>query len=332
MIIVLIPDYGRTGRRTAPAAYSGGMHDHASGAVAGVRGSTNRRLLAISLSITASVMIVQIVGAVLTGSLALLADAAHMFTDASALVIALIASIVAARPADDRRTFGYQRAEVLGALANALILGTLAVIVGVEGVRRLLDSADAEVAGAPMLVVAVIGLVANAISLWLLSAAQRSSINVRGAYLEVMGDLIGSAGVIVAAVIILTTGWMPADAVASLFIAVMIIPRVVTLLREVVSVLSESAPESTALPDIRSHLLGHPDVIAVHDVHVWQLTRGSPVFSAHVVVDEVLLSRGGAARLLVDLQGCLAEHFDVEHSTFQIEPAGHSEHDDAVHA
>ncbi len=297
-----------------------------------MRGAGNRTLLTVSLSITATVMIVQVIGAILTGSLALLADAAHMFTDASALVIALIASIVAARPADDRRTFGYQRAEVLGALLNAIILGVLAVSVGVEGVRRLFDASEVEVAGLPMLIVAVIGLVANGISMWLLSAAQRTSINVRGAYLEVMGDLIGSAGVIVAAVIILTTGWMPADALASLFIAVMIIPRVISLLREVISVLSESAPEGTALPDIRSHILGHPDVLAVHDVHVWQLTRGAPVFTAHVVVAPELLASGGGARVLTDLQGCLSEHFDVEHSTFQIEPAGHTEHDDSVHA
>ena len=306
------------------------MHDHAP--VSGLRGAKHRRLLAVSLSITTVVMLVQVVGAILTGSLALLADAAHMFTDASALVIALIASAVAARPADDRRTFGYQRAEVLGALVNAVILGVLAVSVAVEGVRRLVDPGEVEVAGGLMLTVAVVGLVANAVSMWLLSAAQKTSINVRGAYLEVMGDLIGSVGVIIAAIVILTTGWMPADAIASLFIAVMIIPRVISLLREVISVLAESAPHGTDLPDIRTHILGYPGVEAVHDVHVWQLTRGAPVFTAHVVVDPAVLADGGAAKLLRDLQSCLASHFDVEHSTFQIEPSGHSEHDDAVHA
>ncbi|ALX67287.1 cation diffusion facilitator family transporter [Microbacterium sp. XT11] len=300
------------------------MHDHAP-SPGGIRSAGHRRLLAISLCLTAAVMVVQIVGAILTGSLALLADAAHMFTDASALVIALIAAAVAARPPDDRRTFGYQRAEVFGALINAVILIALAGGVAVEAVGRLIDPREVEVAGGLMLVVAVVGLIANVISMWLLSRAQRTSINVRGAYLEVMGDLIGSAMVIVAAIVIVTTGWMPADALASMAIAVMIIPRAVALLREVFSVLAESAPRGTAVADIRAHLLGYEGVVGVHDVHVWQLTRGAPVFSAHVAVAPDLLAGGRSAQLLSDLQTCLAEHFDVEHSTFQIEPAEQSD-------
>ncbi|MCC2030477.1 cation transporter [Microbacterium sp. YMB-B2] len=297
------------------------MHDHAHR----IRGAGSRRLLTISLCLTATVMVVQVVGALLTGSLALLADAAHMFTDASALVIALIASTVAARPADDRRTFGYQRAEVLGALINAIILIVLATSVGIEGVRRLVEPAETEVAGPLMLAVAVIGLVANAVAMWLLSSAQKTNINVRGAYLEVMGDLIGSAAVIVAAVIIVTTGWMPADALASLFIAIMIIPRAITLLREVFSVLAESAPKDTHVSEIRDHVLGFDGVTSVHDVHVWQLTRGAPVFTAHVGVERTVFAEGRAGALLEQLQGCLAEHFDVAHSTFQLEPDGQAE-------
>ena len=299
------------------------MHDHAP--VSGIRSGSSRRLLAISLCLTATVMVVQIVGAVLTGSLALLADAAHMFTDASALVIALVASTVAARPADDRRTFGYQRAEVFGALINAIILIVLAVTVGVEGVRRLVDPGEIEVAGGLMLVVATIGLVANAFALWLLSAAQKTNINVRGAYLEVLGDLLGSVGVIIAAIVILVTGWMPADAIASLVIAPMILPRAATLLREVFSVLAESAPKGTAVSEIRTHLAAFDGVVDVHDVHVWQLTRGQPVFTAHVAVDPAVLEGGGAARLLDELHACLSDHFDVEHSTFQLEPADRSD-------
>ncbi|MEN0024218.1 MAG: cation diffusion facilitator family transporter [Microbacterium sp.] len=300
------------------------MHDHAP-AAGGIRSASHRRLLAISLTLTATIMVVQVVGAILTGSLALLADAAHMFTDASALVIALIAAAVAARPADDRRTFGYQRAEVFGALINAIILILLSGWVGIEAIGRLVDPGETEVAGGLMLVVAAVGLIANAVSMWLLSRAQRSSINVRGAYLEVMGDLIGSAMVIVAAIVIVTTGWMPADAIASMAIAVMIIPRAIALLREVFSVLSESAPKGTAVSDIRQHLLDYDGVVGVHDVHVWQLTRGAPVFSAHVSVEPALLADGRSARLLADMQSCLAEHFDVEHSTFQIEPAEQSD-------
>ncbi|MDY0909349.1 cation diffusion facilitator family transporter [Microbacterium sp. CFBP9034] len=303
------------------------MHDHASAQEGGIRGASNRRLLAFSLAITTVVMIVQVVGAALSGSLALLADAAHMFTDAAALVIALVATAVAARPANDRRTFGYQRAEVFGALVNGIILIALSGWVAVEGVQRLLDPGDVEVAGGLMLVVAVVGLVANAVAMWLLSSAQRRSINVRGAYLEVLGDLIGSAAVIVAAVVIVTTGWVQADAIASLFIAAMIIPRAVGLLREVVSVLAESVPQGTQVRDIREHIRSTPGVVDVHDVHVWQLTRGAPVFSAHVVVDDAAMRDGRASAILGDLQTCLSQHFDVEHSTFQLEPAGHVEHD-----
>ncbi len=305
------------------------MHDHAHENVEGIRGGSNRRLLTISLCLTATVMAVQVVGAIFTGSLALLADAAHMFTDASALVVALIASAVAGRPADERRTFGYQRAEVFGALINAVVLIVLALSIAVEGVRRLLDPAETEVAGGLMLLVAVVGLVTNAVSMWLLSAAQKTSINVHGAYLEVLGDLLGSVAVIVAAIVIMTTGWVPMDALASLLIAAMIVPRAISLLREVFSVLSESAPKNTAVGDIRTHLLAFGGVTSVHDVHVWQLTRGAPVFSAHVRVDPEMLIDGHTAELLEEMQGCLAAHFDVDHSTFQIEPEGRQECEEA---
>ena len=271
-------------------------------------------------------MVVQIIGAVLTGSLALLADAAHMFTDAAALLIALVASAIALRPADDRRTFGYQRAEVFGALANAVILIVLSVWIAVEAVVRLVAAEAVDVAGGPMLIVATIGLLANAVAMWLLSSAQKRSINVRGAYLEVLGDLLGSVAVIVAAGVILVTGWMPADAIASLLIAAMIIPRAIVLLREVVGVFAESTPRGLQVAEIRAHILGTPGVVDVHDVHVWQLTRGAPVFSAHVVVAESPPD-APTGDVLVELQRCLAHHFDVEHSTFQLEPVGHVEHD-----
>lgn len=306
------------------------MHVHAP-APGGIRDVGHRRLLAVSLGLTATVMVVQVVGAILSGSLALLADAAHMFTDSSALVIALIATAVAARPADDRRTFGYQRAEVFGALINAIILIVLMTVVAVQGIQRLLDPGEVEVAAPLMLAVAVVGMIANAISMWLLSRAQAESINVRGAYLEVMGDLIGSIMVIIAAIVIVTTGWMPADAIASLVIAVMILPRAVSLLREVFSVLAESAPKGMSVEEIRTHLSGYEGVVDVHDVHVWQLTRGAPVFTAHVIVAPGVYAAGRSGELLAELQSCLADHFDVEHSTFQLEPAGHDDCE-AAHA
>ena len=301
------------------------MHDHAP--AEGIRGASDRRLLALSLGLTSVVLVVQIVGSIVSGSLALLADAAHMFTDSAALVVALIASSVASRPANERRTFGYQRAEVFGALLNGVILIVLSVWIAIEAVLRLLHPADAAIAATPMLVAAIIGLCANAVAMWLLSAAQKRSINVRGAYLEVMGDLIGSAAVILAAVIILLTGWVPADAIASLFIAAMIIPRAIGLLREVGSVLAESVPKGVHVKEIRDHILTTPGVVDAHDVHVWQLTRGAPVFTAHVVVEADALRDGRAGDILTRLQSCLASHFDVEHSTFQLEPAGHIEHE-----
>jgi cobalt-zinc-cadmium efflux system protein len=302
------------------------MHDHAP-APSGFRDGSTRRLLAVSLAITSVVFVVQVVGAIFSGSLALLADAAHMLMDAAALVIALVAGAVASRPADDRRTFGYQRAEVLGALVNGVILLALSAWVAVEAVLRLLHPEDAEVAGGLMLVVAVVGLVANAVAMWLLGSAQRRNINARGAYLEVLGDMLGSVAVIVAAVVILATGWAPADAVASLLIAAMIVPRAIGLLREVVAVLSEATPKDIRVQEIRRHILEAAGVADVHDVHVWQLTRGAPVFSAHVVVDADAFAAGRASDILTGLQTCLAQHFDVEHSTFQLESAGHVEHD-----
>lgn len=306
------------------------MHDHAP--AGGIRGASNRRLLTLSLVITSVTLVVQVVGAIVSGSLALLADAAHMLTDTAALVIALVASIIAARPATDRQTFGFQRAEVFGALANGVILVALSIWIVVEAVGRLLAPGETQIAGGVMLVVAVIGLLANAVAMWLLSAAQRTSLNVRAAYLEVLGDMLGSVMVIAAAIVVLLTGWAPADALASLLIAALILPRAVGVLREVFSVLTESAPRGTQVAEIRTHILRAPGVVDVHDVHVWQLTRGAPVFTAHVVVDADAFAAGRSGEILAGLQGCLADHFDVAHSTFQLEPAGYVEPDQTRHA
>ena len=299
-------------------------HDHA-------RGITNRARLVVAIAIVAVFLVVEVVGALLSGSLALLADSGHMLSDLLGLVVALVALGIAARPANDRQTFGYQRAEVFGALVNGVLLGGIAVFVGVEAVLRLARPADAEVASLPMLIVAIAGLLANLAVLFVLRGASGDSINMRGAYLEVLGDLLGSLAAIVASVVILTTGLVQADAIASLLIAVMIVPRAVALLRDVFHVLSEATPRGTDVEQIRQHILGTDGVIAVHDVHVWAITSGAPVFSAHVVVEAELFVGGGTGRLLDELSGCLAGHFDVEHSTFQIEPAEHAEHEDQFH-
>ena len=238
------------------------------------------------------------------------------------------------RPATDRQTYGYRRAEVLGALVNGVILVAVAVSVAVSAVQRLMTGAAGEaheVQGVPMLVIAVLGLLANVAAMLVLRGGATSSINMRGAYLEVLGDLIGSALVIVAALMIVATGFDAADPIASLLIAVLIVPRALSLLRDVVRVLFESAPADTDVAEIREHLLGATGVVAVHDVHVWQITSGSPVFSAHVEVEPEVFASGGAGDLLDELGGCLADHFDVAHSTFQLEPAGRAGHEQPQH-
>ena len=299
-------------------------HDHAHGT------GSNRRRLSIAIGITGSVLVLEVLGAWLTGSLALLADAGHMLSDLFGLIVALTATLVAARPATDRATFGFARAEVFGALINGLILLVVAGVVSVAAVLRLVRPSDTEVLGTPMLVVAIIGLAANVAAMVLLRPAAAGSINMRGAYLEVLGDALGSVAVIVAAIVILLTGFAGADAVASLVIAGMIVPRAYFLLRDVVRVFSQSTPADTDVSEIRRHLLGTTGVVAVHDVHVWAITSGAHVFTAHVVVEPTVLA-AGTGTLLDELSGCLAKHFDVAHSTFQLEPAEHAEHEDQQH-
>ncbi len=292
-------------------------HDHARHA--------NRTRLGIAIAIVASVLVLEVVGAWISGSLALLADAGHMLSDLIGLIIALVAVVVAGRPATDRQTYGYQRVEVFAALLNSVILLVIAASVTVEAVGRLLRADAAEPTGLPMLIVATVGLVANIAALLVLRAGAKSSINMRGAYLEVLGDTLGSIAVIVAAGVILVTGFGAADAIASLVIAALIVPRALLLLRDVMRVLSESAPAETSVAEIRDHILRTTGVVDVHDVHVWAITSGSHVFTAHVVVEPELLAEGRASALLEELGGCLEEHFDVDHSTFQLEPAGHPE-------
>jgi len=299
-------------------------HDHS-------HGSSNRTRLCIAIAIIATFLVVEVVGAWISGSLALLADAGHMVSDLLGLVIALVALGIASRPATDRQTFGYQRAEVLGALFNGLLLAGIAVFIAIEAVGRLVDPSEAEVLSAPMLIIAAVGLFANLAALFVLRGGAATSIGMRGAYLEVIGDLFGSIAAIVAAVVILTTGLQLADAIASLVIVALIIPRAFVLLRDVVRVLSEAVPHGTDVEAIRAHILGANGVIDVHDVHVWAITSGAPVFSAHVVVSAELFESGGTGALLDELSGCLTGHFDVEHSTFQLEPAEHAEHEDQFH-
>ncbi|MFE7972864.1 cation diffusion facilitator family transporter [Streptomyces shenzhenensis] len=304
----------------------GAGHDHGHGpAPTGTAAAAYRGRLRIALSITLTVMVVEIVGGVLADSLALIADAAHMATDALGLGMALLAIHVAGRPASTNRTFGYARAEILAALANCLLLLGVGGYVLSEAVQRFFTPADTE--GGLMIVFGAVGLVANMISLSLLLRGRQESLNVRGAFLEVAADALGSLAVLISAGLILVTGWQPADPIASLVIGLMIVPRTVKLLRETLDVLLEAAPKDVDMTQVRAHILALDGVEDVHDLHAWTITSGLPVLSAHVVVRSDVLSAIGHEKILHELQGCLGHHFDVEHCTFQLEPGGHAEHE-----
>ncbi|TPQ18809.1 cation diffusion facilitator family transporter [Streptomyces sporangiiformans] len=305
---------------------AGHDHGHTHGVAAGgTAAAAHQGRLRAALAITLTVVAVQIVGGILTGSLALIADAAHMTTDALGLAMALLAIHFANRPPSGSRTFGYARAEILAALANCLLLVGVGGYVLYEAIERFV--APAETKGGLTVIFGLIGLVANMISLTLLMRGQKDSLNVRGAFLEVLADTLGSLTVLVSAVLIMATGWQAADPIASIVIALMIVPRTWKLLRETLNVLLEAAPENVDMAQVRSHIRALPGVEDVHDLHAWTITSGLPVLSAHVVVDSGTLSAIGHEKLLHELQSCLGDHFDVEHCTFQLEPGGHAEHE-----
>jgi cobalt-zinc-cadmium efflux system protein len=256
---------------------------------------------------------IEIAGGVVSHSLALLADAAHVLTDAGGIGLALFTIWIGSRPASTERTFGYLRLEILAAAVNAVAWFGVAVFILVEAWVRIW--APPQVTSEVMLAVAAAGMVINSLSLWLLSDAQSRSLNLRAAYLEVMGDLAGSAAVIVAAAVIVLTGWERADAVASMVIALLILPRTWRLLRDATDVLLEATPKGVDLDDVRAHILEAAGVASVHDLHAWTITSGVNVVSAHVV----LRSETDQAAVLESLSHCLAGHFDIEHSTFQLE-------------
>ncbi|MFF9775797.1 cation diffusion facilitator family transporter [Streptomyces sp. NPDC013978] len=305
---------------------AGHDHGHAHHApTSGTAAAAYRGRLRVALSITLTVMVVEIVGGVLADSLALIADAAHMATDAVGLGMALLAIHFANRPPSGNRTFGYARAEILAALANCLLLLGVGGYVLYEAIQRFITPVGTQ--GGLTVVFGAIGLVANMISLSLLMRGQKESLNVRGAFLEVAADALGSLAVIISATVILLTGWQAADPIASLAIGVMIIPRTVKLLRETLDVLLEAAPKNVDMAEVRAHILALPGVEDVHDLHAWTITSGMPVLSAHVVVSSETLDSIGHEKVLHDLQGCIGDHFDVEHCTFQLEPSGHAEHE-----
>ncbi len=304
-------------------------HDHSHGHSHNHGAGASRGRLLVALCLSATVLVSEVVTAFLTGSLALLADAGHMLTDVVGLVIALTAAHLSVRPATDRSTWGMRRAEVIGAALQAGMLAVVGVFVVFKAVHNLVAPPQVEASG--MLVMGVIGLTANVVALLVLSGGHGDSLNMRAAFLEVLNDALGSVGVIIAAAVVARTGWTRADAVASLVIAVLILPRAVALLRSALAVLMDFTPKELDLAEVRAHMLGVDHVEEVHDLHAWTVASGMPVLTAHVVVRDECLRDGHTEEILDRLQRCVAEHFPVkiQHATLQLEPVSHLEHEAA---
>lgn len=281
-------------------------HHHAAG--------DNGRALALTLGLVILVLVAELAGGFISGSLALLSDAAHMFTDAAALAISLAALRIAGRPADEKRTFGYHRFEIVAALANATLLMLAAAYIVYEAWRRLRQPAAIE--SGLMLWVAVLGLAVNLAGMRLLAGGRAENLNVQGAYLEVWSDMLGSVGVIAAALVIRWTGWTWVDSAVAVGIGVWVLPRGWRLLRASVHVLLEGVPEGVDLAQVEAALRGCEGVASVHDLHVWSIGSGSVSLSVHAVLAPA--AHPGDATLR-RIRAMLAERFDIHHSTVQLE-------------
>jgi cobalt-zinc-cadmium efflux system protein len=282
----------------------------------------NRRALLFTFALTFSYFVVEVVGGVLTNSLALLADATHMLTDVAGLGLALFATWMSQKPSTPAKTYGYYRAEILAALANAIVLFLVSFYILYEAYRRFKE--PPEVASLPMLVVAVIGLLVNLASLWILREGAQESLNLHAAFLEVMSDALGSVGVIVAGLIMLATGWYYADPIFGVLIGLFILPRTWKLLTKAVNVLLEGTPAHINLAGVEEVMLRVKEVEAVHDLHVWTITSGMEALSAHVVLREN--SQPHCAPGVLDaISTLLKEQFGIDHSTIQIEHSSRRE-------
>lgn len=287
------------------------------------------RLLVVATGLLATFLVAEVSVALAYHSLALLADAGHMVTDVIALGATVVAARLARRPAVGHWTFGLARAEVLSAAVNGITLVVVAGLVLAEAIRRLVTPAHPS--GLAMVVIGLAGVLTDGAAAILLSRTGRRSMNVTSAMAHVVTDAFGFAAAIVAGLVIAATGWRRADPVASLVLVVVLIRVARSLLAASGRVLLEAAPTDVDMALVREHLLGASYVVDVHDLHVWTVTSGLPALSVHVVIADECFEAGRAPRLLDELQACLAGHFDVEHSTFQLEPAGHSDHELALH-
>jgi cobalt-zinc-cadmium efflux system protein len=287
------------------------VHDHGHD----VR-EASRRALALALALTVAYTLVEVAGAIYTDSLALLADAVHMLSDNVSIGLALFAVWLAGKPATPERTYGYKRTEVLAALANGVVLVALAVWIFYEAVRRLGDPPD--VLGGWMLAIALVGLAVNLSAGAILYRSRASGLNVEAAFRHVVADLLGSIGVIVAAAVILATGWLQADAVVSILIGILILASSWTILRDSTSILLEATPREIDATALGERLVRAPGVVEVHDLHVWTITSGFPALSAHVLV-----GRGeDCHQRRLELERILRDEFGIEHTTLQVDHAG----------
>jgi cobalt-zinc-cadmium efflux system protein len=285
-----------------------------------VRAGHEKKLL-LALGLTTAFMIAEVIGAWITGSLALLSDAAHMFTDSAALAISLLAFQIAKRPADRSRTFGYARFEILASTFNAILLFLVAMYILYEAYQRLMTPATIQSTG--MLVIAVLGLVVNLISMRLLGSASGESLNVKGAYLEVWSDMLGSLGVIIAALVIRFTGWAWVDSIVAAGIGLWVLPRTWTLLRESMNVLLEGVPNGVDLEKVEQTILAVEGVVTLHDLHVWSVTSGKNVMSVHVVISQSALN---GQKILSQVTTAVSQNHEIGHCTIQLEHDGF--HDD----
>ena len=296
----------------------GNGHDH--GGASGERAG-DRRSLALTIGLTAAVMVAEIVGGVASNSLSLLSDAGHMFTDVLALLLALFALSMAARPAPSRVSFGWYRVEILTALANGVLLVLISLFILYESWRRFVDPPD--VAGPVMLAVAVVGLAANLIGLWLLRRASRRCLNLRGAAMHVLGDALSSGAVVVGGVVITVTGWNRIDPILGMGIGLVVVVGAVRLLRESVDVLLEATPKWIELPAVSVDIKAIPGVRQVHDLHIWSITSDMTALSGHVVLDAETIAHSD--RILNTIKALLKDRYRIHHTTIQIESEAYDE-------
>ena len=288
-------------------------HSHAAANPSVTAAGRHKGRLTWALALTSTFMFVEVIGGLWTGSLALLADAAHMLTDAGGLALALIAVRFAERPATPQKTYGYVRMEVLSALTNAVVLLLLTIYIFYEAYKRFLN--PPEILGGPMLAVAVVGLAVNLVSMKILSAGSSESLNVKGAYFEVLSDMLGSLGVILAAGVVMLTGWTLADPVIGAGIGLFIIPRTWIMLKQAIHILMEGTPPEVDITLLERKLLDIPGVTAVHDLHVWTITSGIDAMSCHLVVADMAQAR----MTIVSANDAMKTGFGLTHATIQIE-------------